>query len=107
MTWDTFLGEVSEVAGIEKKNLAIASMTWNFQKCLLLLANEEGYKAMIQQIRILRDPAAAIIVVSIPAPKSTRVAHTTMEADVENHKDNNSIWGKKVCTCVHIHLDTM
>jgi hypothetical protein len=97
--WDAFVTEIARVVRLDKENLVVSTMTWSFQrKAVLPLTNEGGYKTMIQQIRVLKDPSSAIIVVSLPMPqtKASR-SHNVNDSELSamGHEDN-SLWGKKV-----------
>jgi len=71
-TWNDFLAEVAEVAGINAENInaSITSMTWSFQKKNPLpLTGTSGFKTMVQQIKVLKDPESAIILVTLLVPR--------------------------------------
>ncbi|KAG6883213.1 hypothetical protein C0992_009410 [Termitomyces sp. T32_za158] len=104
MPWTRFLTEVLATVDIKLENLDLTEMTWCFQKKAQLMLTSVGvYKAMIQQILALKNPLAAIIIVSLPTPKC---AHTKsgqkyqQESDEDfeelNQLDENTKWGKKV-----------
>jgi hypothetical protein len=99
MGWDAFITEIANVVGFDKENLIVSTMTWSFQrKAVLPLTSEDGYKTMIQQIRVLKDPSAAIIVISLPAPwtKAIRSQNINDEEVLAMRHEDNSLWGKKV-----------
>ncbi|KAG6894622.1 hypothetical protein C0992_005365 [Termitomyces sp. T32_za158] len=104
MSWTRFLTEVSATVDIELENLDLTEMTWCFQKkAQLMLTSVGGYKAMIQQILALKDPSAAIIIVSLPAPKRAHAKggqkyQQESDEDFEelNQLDEDTKWGKKL-----------
>jgi hypothetical protein len=77
-TWSTFVKEIAEMPGLDKENLTVEAMTWSFQKKTVLpLTNKGKFQMMIQQIRILKDPSAAIIVINLLTPKQGLMCHNT------------------------------
>lgn len=112
MPWKVFLAEVMQLVDIDKENVdgAITAMSWSFhKKNPLLLTGASGYSAMIQQIKVLKDPSAAIILSSLPEPRrshgrpGSRSTQTTLdenglEVKDRGHDNSNTLFGKKACT---------
>ncbi|KAG6886918.1 hypothetical protein C0992_001618 [Termitomyces sp. T32_za158] len=87
MSWTRFLTEVSATVDIKLENPDLTEMTWCFQKKAQLMLTRIGdYKAMIQQILALKDSSAAIIIVSLPAPKC---AHTKGGQKYQQDRDKD------------------
>ncbi|KAG5633996.1 hypothetical protein H0H81_003980 [Sphagnurus paluster] len=97
--WAQFRQKVAETVHVELENLDINEMSWSFQKKLaLLLTCEEGYKVMLMQLKSLKDPLTAIILVYLPVPKAWQMRNHDSESaeDVVLQEEDNSQWGKKV-----------
>jgi hypothetical protein len=104
MTWEQFAAEVAEIAGIDKENFSIIceGLKWSFQKKNPLpLKDKTGFKTLMLQVRGMKDPDSAIIIVSLPPlankRQSGRKAHES-EANAFSDilRDDGTMYGKKV-----------
>lgn len=103
MGWERFLRDIAEITDQQTENFDTTSMSWSFQKKEMYpLTNAAGFKTMVTQVKSLKDPSSAIIVVSLPIPKAQRTtirAPQTMAEQLEQRLDrmpDDSLYGKKV-----------
>ena len=103
-TWAGFMEDIAKVAKITKEDLGgiISEMKWGFQKkATLPLTDIIGFQTMLQQVRGLKDPESAIIIVRLPASvgRHQRKAHEVVgnhNEVIDNRLDDGSMYGKKV-----------
>ena len=90
-----------------QENLTVDGMTWGFQKKgKLLLNNEVGYHAIIQQIKAQKDLSVLIVIVALPLPRMPQTKHQMEEVvpAVECHgQDDETLWGQKVSSHATMH----
>jgi hypothetical protein len=105
MTWERFVVEVTEIAGIEKENFSTVceGLKWSFQKKRPLpLKDETGFKTLMLQVKGMKDPDSAIIILSLPPlankPQSGRKARESEANHVFSDGPHNdgTMYGKKV-----------
>jgi hypothetical protein len=102
--WAGFMEDIAKVAKITKEDLGgiISEMKWGFQKkATLPLTDIIGFQTMLQQVRGLKDPKSAIIIVQLPASvgRHQRKAHEVVgnhNEVIDNRLDDGSMYGKKV-----------
>lgn len=104
MTWEMFMAEVAEIAGIEKENFSTVceGLKWSFQKkSPLPLKDETGFKTLMLQVKGMKDPDSAIIIVSLPplankcqSGRKARESEANGFSDVL--RDDGTMYGKKV-----------
>ena len=111
MKWEDFLDQVAHLAEIDKENIdaTITSMTWSFQKKNRLpLTGVSSFNTMVQQIRVLKDPESAIILVALLAPRCRPKEQVIMnENNLEGndrHYEDTSLFGRKVCLSATLDL---
>lgn len=102
MTWAEFMEQLSEVANIEKENTnSIVGMKWSFQKkSPLPLKDATGFQTMMKQVRGLKEPDTAIIIVALP-PTVNRCRNDRETGGIdlevpENRHNDGTMYGKKV-----------
>ena len=103
-TWAGFMEDIAKVAKITKEDLGgiISEMKWGFQKkATLPLTDIIGFQTMLQQVRGLKDPESAIIIVRLPASvgRHQRKAHKVVgnhNEVIDNCLNDGSMYGKKV-----------
>lgn len=104
MTWEKFTAEVAEIAHIGKENFGsiCEDMKWSFQKkSPLPLKDEQGFKTLMSQIKGMKDPDSAIIIVTLPPIVNRRLSERKVsnpEANLFNDvpRDDGTLYGKKV-----------
>ena len=108
MTWEIFRKEVADIAGIGKENFGTISegLKWSFQKkCPLPLKDEMGFKTLMSQVKGMKDPNSAIIIVSLPPLAKSRSKHTAYESEInafsDAQDDDGSIYGRKVSLLIY------
>ena len=110
MTWEKFRKEVADIAGIGKENFGTIceGLKWSFQKkCPLPLKDEMGFKTLMLQVKGMKDPDSAIIIVSLPplANPSCQSGHKTCETEInafsDLQHDDGTIYGKKVSLLIY------
>ena len=103
-TWEKFRREVADIAGIDsdsdKENFSAIckGLKWSFQKkSPLPLKDETGFRTLMLQIKAMKDPNSAIIIVSLPP--LARSGHKARESEVNVSTDtqhDSTMYGKKV-----------
>jgi hypothetical protein len=107
-TWEKFRKEVADIAGIDKENFSTISegLKWSFQKkCPLPLKDEMGFKTLMLQVKGMKDPNSAIIIVSLPPLTPHQSGHKACESEInafgDTQHDDGTIYGKKVSLLVY------
>ncbi|KAG1728652.1 hypothetical protein EDB19DRAFT_1832669 [Suillus lakei] len=100
MSWHQFVDEIVVFANVERENIDMSSTKWSFQKKNPLpLKDAVGYETMKKQIRGMKDPDSAIIIVALTTPRPTkhkRQAAPVLILDIpEKHQDDGSLYGRK------------
>jgi hypothetical protein len=110
-TWEKFRKEVADIAGIDKENFGTISesLKWSFQKkCPLPLKDKMGFKTLMLQIKGMKDPDSAIIIVSLPPLTKHQSTHKACEHEIntfgDTQDDDGTIYGKKVSLLIYKSL---
>jgi hypothetical protein len=105
MTWETFMTGVAKIAHIEKENIMISTVCeavkWSFQKKNPLpLKDETGFKTLMRQVKGIKDPDSAIIIVHLPPLANRRQSEQGHKApatdSIDGQHDDSTMYGKKV-----------
>jgi len=107
-TWEKFQKEVADIAGIDKENFGTISkgLKWSFQKkCPLPLKDKMGFKTLMLQVKGMKDPDSAIIIVSLPSIANRQSGQKACESEInafsDIQHDDGTIYGKKVSLLVY------
>ncbi|KAG2150929.1 hypothetical protein DEU56DRAFT_714345, partial [Suillus clintonianus] len=103
MSWHQFVDEIVVFANVERENIDMSSTKWSFQKKNPLpLKDAIGYETMKKQIRGMKDPDSAIIIVALTTPRPTKHGRQAAPVPIldipEKRQDDHdgSLYGRKL-----------